>query len=180
MNPLLLLRAVGSLALPAALAFGALRRRAKRDIPPSRDAAGDAPTSTLCHMSRRALRTHLAHGGSLVDVELRRANLSGLTLHGHDLTGRDLTSANLRAANLSGVTITGCTLDHADCSKARFRGVDFTGVSVLETDLSDADLSGADLRGVRQLAMANLKRAAADRATCWPGGQDPRPHNLRL
>lgn len=180
MNPLLVLRAVGSLALPAAFAFGALRRRANRDTPPSRHTAGDAPTSSLRRLSRRALRAHLREGGTLDDVELRRANLAGLALGGHDLTGRDLTSANLRGANLSGATIIGCTLDHADCSKARFRGVDFAGASVLETDLSEADLAGADLRGARQLTMANLKRTTADRDTRWPGGHDPRPRNVRL
>lgn len=180
MNPLLALRAVGSLALPAALALGAFRRRADRDVPPSRDAAGDAPTATLPRLSRRAMRSHLASGGSLDDVELRRADLAGLDLGGRDLSGRDLTSANLRAANLSGATIVGCRLDHADCSKARFRGVDFAGVSVLETDLTDADLSGADLRAARQLSVAYLKRARADRDTRWPGGRDPRPVDIRL
>lgn len=180
MNPLIVLRAAGSLALPAAFALGAAKRRSDRSpaLSSREPTAGDAPNPRR-RLRRRALRHHVRAGLPLDDVELRKANLSGLTLRNVDLAGRDLTGANLFRVDLNDADIRGCILDYADCSGARFRGVDFTGVSLLDADLSNADLSGADLRGARQLIMANLKLAIADRHTRWPGGHDPRPRTGR-
>ena len=139
----------------------------------------DDPMTTLRRLRRRALHAHVRAGGDLVNVELRKADLSGLALGGIDLSERDLTGANLSHSDLTGATIRGATLDFAHCRGAKLCGLDFADVSLLDTDLSSADLSGADLQGARQLIMANLKNVKVDRHTRWPGGRDLRPQPLR-
>lgn len=176
MTPLLLLRTMGSLALPLAFVYGAAKRRAAQPtVVHPRVVPADHAEGSRRRLRRRAIRAHLRAGGDLIDIELRNADLSGMDLRGVDLSGRDLTGANLSRSDLDHVALQGATLDFAHCSSAKLRGVDFAGVSLLETDLSGADLSGADLRGARQLVMANLKNVVVDRATRWPGGRDPRP-----
>ena len=67
-------------------------------------------------------------GASLVDADLRSANLSGA-----NLTGAFLVQANLRSTNLSAANLTGADLNAA---------------TMLNTDLTGADLTGCRIHGV--------------------------------
>ena len=175
-GPVVVLRAMGGLAMPVALLIGGLQRRAQRS---DRRGAVDAraveqeAAEPLAVVPRRRLRQLVVEGGDLSGVDLRRARLGGASLVGAQLRGRDLRYAVLAKADLRRADLCDARLDEADLSGADLREADLRGASLLEADLSGADLRGADLGGARHLSMALLRRSRHDRSTSWPSSFDP-------
>ncbi len=100
---------------------------------------------------------------SLVDANLRGANLSEAYLIGANLRGANLSEANLRGANLRGASLSGtnlirASLSGANLSEASLSGASLSGVNLSGVNLSQASLSGVNLSGVN-LNGANLSRA---------------------
>ena len=85
---------------------------------------------------------------TLVEANLRGADLECANLKGADLRGADLRGADLECADLEGADLRGADLECAD-----LRGADLE-----DADLRGADLEGADLRGA-DLECANLECA---------------------
>lgn len=174
MNPVLVVRALGALALPMIVVIGALdRRRSKNDEGEAGEPFGEPLPDLLPRPSRRQLRALVKEGGDLRRHDLRRADLRGIPLEGADLSGLDLRHSRLRGCVLRGTNLSYTRLDYADLSGCVLSGADLTGASLLETDLGSADLRGLDLRGARQLAMANLRHVVTDRTTRYPDGFRP-------
>lgn len=176
MGPMVVLRAMGGLAMPVAMLVGGLQRRAQR----SERAGGaldrrplDEGLEPLTVLPRRQLRRLVVEGGDLSGVDLRRARLGGASLAGAQLRGLDLRHAVLAKADLRRADLCDARLDEADLSGADLRDADLRGASLLEADLSGADLRGADLGRARHLSMALLRRSRHDRSTTWPSGFDP-------
>lgn len=104
--------------------------------------------------------------GSLVDVVLRRA----------DLTGANLANAQLRAANLHRTI-----LNNADFLNANLQDADLSGAWLQHARLWDANLEGANLWQAR-LHNADLRRASLEDARLNEtrlSGADLRDANLR-
>lgn len=94
----------------------------------------------------------------LSEVNLVKANLSGIDLSGADLRHADLYSADLSSANLSGADFRSAALIAAHLNYAILRGANLCSVILADADLRFADLSHADLRGII-LADADLSGA---------------------
>jgi len=130
----------------------------------------------------------------LVDVNLRKADLTMTDLHGANLTGALLMEANLSSAILRGAKLgwhQQGTAEHyfiarTNLQKAVLRNTDLTGADLdlcylgdadlSDADLSDANLSGADLHGAKlnrtkligaNLTTANLSRGHLRHAVLW-------------
>jgi hypothetical protein len=195
MNVLLVVRAVGALALPVIGMGGAAQRRraggsGSADTKSGEAAPVDLPIEELDddelgirrsrvsvtgpRPGRRELRALRQQPAGLRKHDLRRADLRGWALAGVDLSEVDLSHARLRRADLQGASLARARLDYADLSGADLRGADLDGVTFLETDLGGADLRGVDLRHAGQLPMANVRGCKTDQTTRWPPGFDPR------
>lgn len=83
----------------------------------------------------------------LAEIDLRRAELSGMNLSGVNLSRVNLSGANLSQANLSGANLRGASLS----------GAKLNGANLSEADLSEADLSVADLSGVDLATLSVLR-----------------------
>ena len=100
---------------------------------------------------------------NLSGVNLRKADLSGVNLTGVNLTGADLTGADLREANLTGADLRKADLSFANLRKADLSGVNLsfanlTGANLSFANLSFANLSGANLFGA-DLGVVDLRKA---------------------
>ena len=133
---------------------------------------------------------------TLVEANLRDADLGGADLEdaylrGADLRDADLGVANLRGADLRGANLGGANLGGADLRDADLRdanlgGADLGGAYLGDADLRDADLGGAYLRDAylrdTNLGGANLRDAylgGADLRGAYLGGADLRGADLR-
>jgi len=196
---MLVVRAVGALALPIATIGGSVGRRRRRGaaVPPAParedrdevlggereedlddidlgvDPSGPVATPERPRPTKRELRALQCHPAALRDHDLRCVDLRGWNLAGVDLSGTDLSHARLRRADLRGASLTAARLHYADLCGARARSAPRRSATVLEADLGGADLRDLDLRAVHQLAMCNLRQARTDRTTRWPRGFDP-------
>lgn len=196
---MLVVRAVGALALPIAMIGGSVGRRRRRGaaVPPAParedrdevlggereedlddidlgvDPSGPVATPERPRPTKRELRALQCHPAALRDHDLRCVDLRGWNLAGVDLSGTDLSHARLRRADLRGASLAAARLHYADLCGADLRGADLARATVLEADLGGADLRDLDLRAVHQLAMCNLRQARTDRTTRWPRGFDP-------
>lgn len=196
---MLVVRAVGALALPIATIGGSVGRRRRRGaaVPPAParedrdevlggereedlddidlgvDPSGPVATPERPRPTKRELRALQCHPAALRDHDLRCVDLRGWNLAGVDLSGTDLSHARLRRADLRGASLAAARLHYADLCGADLRGADLARATVLEADLGGADLRDLDLRAVHQLAMCNLRQARTDRTTRWPRGFDP-------
>jgi len=196
---MLVVRAVGALALPIAMIGGSVGRRRRRGaaVPPAParedrdevlggereedlddidlgvDPSGPVATPERPRPTKRELRALQCHPAALRDHDLRCVDLRGWNLAGVDLSGTDLSHARLRRADLRGASLTAARLHYADLCGARARSAPRRSATVLEADLGGADLRDLDLRAVHQLAMCNLRQARTDRTTRWPRGFDP-------
>lgn len=169
-SPLMLIRAVGGLAIPAALGVAYVKRhRSGR----ADSAIETTETSSTIRLPAPELRRLLTTGADLTGVDLSGSRLSRMDLSGRSLVRVDLSRASLKDSLLRGCDLTEARLDHADLTRADLREATLTGASLLETTLWQADLSGADLSSCRQMVMANLRRARFDTATRWPPGFEP-------
>ena len=92
-------------------------------------------------------------GADLEGANLEDADLRGADLEGADLRGADLECANLECANLECANLRGANLECAN-----LKGADLRGAYLECADLRGADLEGADLRGA-YLECADLKDA---------------------
>jgi uncharacterized protein YjbI with pentapeptide repeats len=70
-------------------------------------------------------------------IDLRRANLNGVTLIGVDLTGANLSGAKLTQANLNWSNLSQANLNMADLSAAHIFGVRIEGVELTDVNLPD-------------------------------------------
>lgn len=195
MNVLLVVRAVGALALPVMAMAGVRQRRragglSGSDVESGRAEPVELPMDELDddelgirrsrvvltgpRPGRRELRALRDQPAGLREHDLRRADLRGWTLVDVDLSEVDLSHARLRRADLQDASLARARLDYADLSGANLRGADLDGVTFLETDLGGADLRGVDLRRAGQLPMANLRGCKTDQTTRWPPDFDPR------
>lgn len=105
----------------------------------SATARGDAP------LSRAALLSLLAAGGTLAGLSLAGADLSGLRLDGQNLAGADLRGADLRGASLVDADLRGAQLAQADAAGACFLRARLSRAGMQGLQAHDADFSGADL-----------------------------------
>jgi uncharacterized protein YjbI with pentapeptide repeats len=117
-------------------------------------------------VSRESIEA-LHQAGTLVDAlrtqNFQQANLSRLDLRGADLSGVTLNEANLGYATLDGVSLSearlrGAYLDRASLVQANMRGCDASRASFKNADLQQANLRGA------QLSSADLRRACLAQA----------------
>lgn len=184
-NPMVVMRAIGGLSLPFAMAVARWQRRSsrrerehatapqpERSPVPGRAPGRDDP-AVPARLHPRELRARVEQGGDLSGVDLRRARLSGVSLRGVDLDGRDLRGAVLQRADLTGASLRDALLDEAHLGGACLQDADLTGASLFEADLSGCDLRGARLSGSRYLSMALLRGAVQDRGTSWPRTFEP-------
>ena len=90
------------------------------------------------------------HGlNTLVEANLREANLTGADLTEANLIGADLSEANLIRANLSGAWINGANLTGADLNEANLIGVNLNEANLSGANLNGSDLSGANLFNIK-------------------------------
>jgi len=82
-------------------------------------------------------------GACLVNANLRRADLSFAELNNADLCGADLSNANLHGASLENADLRDATLSCADLNSADLTGADLSGA-----DLAGAILDGTDLAAI--------------------------------
>lgn len=148
-----------------ALLTAFIRQRApwppeKPDAPDAEPAAvPDDIGAALAVLGRQSLITEGA-GSELERVDLRNAELDGITIQGACFAHANLAGASLVGASLVGATLADTILRGTDLTRANLRGADLTGA-----DLTDARLRDADLDGV-----------VADDTTVWPQGfTPPRP-----
>jgi hypothetical protein len=96
-------------------------------------------------------------------IDLRGADLTGLTLPGVDLSrcnlhGACLNSANLKQANLQHTDFVRAKFFRTQLAHANFRGANLRGALLAKANLDGADLSNATLHGANMQG-ASLKRA---------------------
>lgn len=149
-------------------AVGILARRL-----PGPDPRGDFPDSAKLYLSRVDLRgIQLYRARSLVDTQLRYANLARSWLQGTQFDRSDLKSVDLRRSHLEETSFIDASLRQAYLNGANLREADLRGTDLRGADLRDANLDGARLEG-----------AQADAATTWPAefdGQRLRLAGVRL
>ena len=113
---------------------------------------------------------------TILDYDLRGADLRGADLRGANLRGANLKGADLNGANLGGAFLKGANFSDAFLVEANLKGADLrdadlSGADLRESDLSDADFRGADLRDTdirgTNLSNANLRGADLD-YSCFP------------
>ena len=108
-------------------------------------------------------------------LNLRNADLSGVSLMEADLFWASLWDVNLRhahlvRADLCYATLWDADLSHANLGRANLTGADLSGASLWGTNLSEADLSGTNLsysdfvgaKLPKDLTQDQLDRAVAD------------------
>ncbi|MFE4660770.1 pentapeptide repeat-containing protein [Streptomyces hydrogenans] len=151
------------------LLSGAIRESSKtqRD-----DNDGEHP-STVREPDRSAFAVVARRSKSIVGAEraralnLRRANLAGVSLIGNDtsdLCGADFTKAKLNNSDFSGAALTGARFSEANLRRANLSNCDLReaqfdeGVILHRANLDNANLSGANLRKA-QLQGAFLRGA---------------------
>ena len=113
---------------------------------------GETPDST---QKRLALRCAFANKGSLVDVDLSGACLSGQSFLNVDLTGANLSGADLKGSMMSAVNFRGANLT----------GADFTCALIDRTKISWAELSKIKLPdGIEVPTITNIHQRIYDAA----------------
>jgi hypothetical protein len=104
-------------------------------------------------------------------VTLLRADLSDATLIDAELRGVDLSEVDLRRVNLSQANLIEANLTKANLMGANLRKANFYRANLSRANLRGADLHGADLRGAdlhrAKLTEANLSGADLYRANLW-------------
>jgi hypothetical protein len=111
----------------------------------------------------------------------RPAKLADGTSFTPSLLDADLRGAQLAHARLAGADLRGALLDHLECrsgpAHTDLRGARLEGAFLRGAKLGQADLSGARLEGANldkaQLNRANLAGATYDNSTTFPAGFDP-------
>lgn len=103
-------------------------------------------------------------GTSLIEANLRHAELGTSILHRARCLDADLRGARLVKADLREADFTGADLREANLRKARAHGALFVRADLRSADLRGCDLGGADLRHAR------LDGALASNLTIWPDG----------
>ncbi len=98
---------------------------------------------------------------SIVQADLRNADLRGIDLCGANLRGIDLRNADLRGIDLCGANLRGANLRGADLRGADLRGADLRFANLRGADLRFVNLHNADLRG------AGLSVLMTDIWTCY-------------
>ena len=86
------------------------------------------------------------------EIDLRKANLSGVNLTGVDLRSADLSEANLtevdlRVARLNNANLSGACLNNANLSGARLNNANLNGAVLTNINLNGARLNNANLNG---------------------------------
>ena len=82
---------------------------------------------------------------SLMNADLRSADLSDSDLRGADLNGAHLEGADLIRADLSEANLSRTHLSEADLSGTHLQAADLGNADLRDADLSGADLSGANV-----------------------------------
>ncbi len=114
-------------------------------------------------MTRTDVVRLLQEGGNPEQLDVSQHDLRGITLLNGDLRGANLSQASLCEANLCGANLSQADLHGADLSGTYLCWADLHGANLREADLRDADLSWADLRGAN-LDWATLYGAFLGRA----------------
>ncbi len=86
----------------------------------------------------------MGKGHSLVDLDMRGIDLSGVCFDGADLEFAKLAECNLSRASFRGTVLRQASLWHADCKDACF-----DGANLEEADFDFADLDGATFRDAK-------------------------------
>lgn len=99
-------------------------------------------------------------GINFSDADLRQANFNRANLIGANfvctnLSGANLWGANLMRVNVSGANLWGANLGESDLRRADLRGADLRGADFMKAKLRGTDARGADFRGA-DLSEANL------------------------
>ncbi|MFI0154871.1 pentapeptide repeat-containing protein [Streptomyces lydicus] len=105
-------------------------------------------------------------GASLIEANLRHAELGTSILRQVRCLDADLRGARLVKADLREADFSGADLREANLRKARAHGAVFVRADLRWADLRGCDLGGADLRHAR------LEGALASDLTIWPNGFD--------
>lgn len=174
-SPLLIVRAVAGVAMPAAVGLAYVRQRRSRPKP---DPSPAAPVG-LTSLDRQSTFALLQAGRDITSGDLSGHRLRHADLSGRHIIDTDLSRTWLQGANLRGADLSGSRLDHADLSKADLRDAVLDQVTMTEASLWAADLRRADLSGARNLVTATLRRAWYDNATRFPPGFDPERAGMR-
>ena len=103
-------------------------------------------------------------GALLSGVSLAAADLGGAILTGACLAGADLTRAILSGAALEGANLSNVELAHADLRNADLASANLSGARLNDADLTDANLTDAILDDA-DLASAKLSHAILERAS---------------
>lgn len=116
-------------------------------------------------------------GPSACNADLRKADLSGLTLHAinlanSDLSGSDLSNAQFSMSDFEGANLAGANATGANFAFAHMARTNLIGANLGEASLSGTDLTGADLRNAN-LAGAIIEGANLTNAYFEPRGAPP-------
>jgi len=110
---------------------------------------------------RTAIERLLQEAGSTEHLDLSGQHLQGVTLVNGDLRGANLSLTDLHEANLCGANLAKADLHGARLSHTYLSWANLGQANLQEADLQAADLSWADLRG------ANLRGANLDQTILY-------------
>lgn len=102
-----------------------------------------------------------ANPNEFLQINLRKANLTGENLSGADLSGDDLSGANLKDANLIGVNFKETNLNGTNLSGSNIVDVDFRKANLSGANFKYANISGANFSGAI-LLKTNFQKAMID------------------
>ena len=101
------------------------------------------------------LRAIAARAGADLPIDLREANLQGMTL-----TGLDFEGADLRGAQLQGADLREAKLQGANLVRAQLQGARLWNAQLQRANLGGAQLQGADLRAAAMDEETDLRSAS--------------------
>jgi uncharacterized protein YjbI with pentapeptide repeats len=105
------------------------------------------------------------------------SELERVDLRGAELDGLSIDRVCLAHSNLDGASVVGAKFAHATLLETVLRNADLSNADLRAANLTRADLAGAILRGAdlsnAELQGANLTGVIADHTTKWPYGFTP-------
>ena len=139
---------------------------------------GSSDRSFACEAVRQFRARCWLFDGTIVDANLRKANLSATNLRNARLDNTNLYKANLAKAHLDWASLRGACLIYAHLEKAILVYADLRGANLQKAHLNGADLKwthleGADLGNITHDDYTLWVEAKYNKTTQWPDGFDP-------
>jgi hypothetical protein len=137
---------------------------------------GSTVNSEAVRAAERLAENDWIRDGSLRDVDLSFADLSGALLFVADMEGATMFSAILQRADLSSANLQDAFLQGVDFQEAVLEAVNFQSAVLEEANFRDANLKAANFSGASLLSAnledADLANAQFDANTILPDGMN--------